>query len=558
MTNNEQRGCGGPRHTALAAALAALCAGVCGSAGAFEINTANEDLQIHWDNTIRYNFGKRAEAQSQAILGNPNFDDGDRNFKKNSTVTNRVDLLSEFDIVYRDKFGARVSAAGWYDQAYSGNLDNTSLATSNHLDANGNQALGLSDHTKRFHKGPSGEWLDAFVFGSFDLGTMPLSVRAGRHTVYWGESLLDPINGIAFGQAPLDLGKAVSTPGVEAKELFRPVTQLSGTLQATPTLSLAAQYFLKWESNRFPESGSYLMDLDPFLEGGESYILAPGFVATQGKPITPKNTGEWGLAARWSPEWLDGTMGFYARRVSDKMPQFILSFDDPAAPRYFTNYASDIDLYGLSLSKQIAGISFGADLNYRKNMPLNSGAVVVFSDADLPGQGDILGARGKTLHGVFNALYLFKKTPVFDSASLIAELSWTHLLSVTSDPNKVFLGRAGYTDIDRVTKDFVGMGVDFTPKWYQVFPGADLSMPIAYTRGLSGNSAVVGGGNKNAGSYSIGLGLDLYSKYRFDLKYVDYFGNYRTDASGVVENFNGDSAVLKDRGAVYLTFKTTF
>lgn len=554
MTNTKRARLSGLRRTAFAAAATVLCAGACVSASAFEINTGNDDLDVHLDNTVRYNFGKRTQSQDSAIIANPNFDDGDRNFKKGSTVTDRVDLLTEFDVVYKKTFGARVSAASWYDAAYSGGFSNTSVATSNNL-VNGQQALGISDYTKRYYRGLSGEWLDAFLFGSFDIGDKPLTVRAGRHSLYWGESLLDPINGNAYGQAPLDFGKAVSTPGVDAKELFRPVSQISAQFQATPELSLAGQYFLKWESSRFPESGTYLDDLDPFLMGGDSYILGPGVFATQGKPITPKNSGQWGLAARWSPQWLDGTAGFYVRRFNDTLPQFILN---AGTLQYFTNYASGIDLYGVSLSKQVAGISFGLDLNYRKNMPLNSDAVVVMSDAELPKRGDILGARGNTAHGVLNALYAIKNTPLFDVASLIAELSWTRLLSVTSDPNSAFMGRAGRTGIDTVTKDYFGLGLDFTPKWYQVFPGADLSMPISYTVGLSGNSAVALGGNKGAGSYSVGLGLDLYSKYRFDLRYVDYFGNYTTDATGAVATYNGDNALLKDRGAVYLTFKTTF
>src|SRR5262249_36048286 len=161
----------------------------------------------------------------------------------------------------------RFSAAGWYDHAYAGKLDNDSVGTSNHL-VNGVQALGLSDYTKRYSRGLSGEWLDAFVFGSTDIARMPLTVRAGPHSVSWGGSLLDPVNATAYGQAPLDLNKAYSTPGIEVKELFRPVAQISGTLQATPTLSFAGQYFLEWQANRFPESGSYTMDVDPLLRGG--------------------------------------------------------------------------------------------------------------------------------------------------------------------------------------------------------------------------------------------------------------------------------------------------
>src|SRR6185369_14729356 len=144
------------RRHALNAAAVALCAAACGTAGAIEIDVGNEDMQVRFDNTVRYNFGRRIEKQDPAILGNLNADDGDRNFGKNSTVNNRIDLLSEFDVVYQRKFGGRVSATGWYDNAYSGSFDNTSLATSNHL-VNGAPAFGLSDYTKRYYRGPSGE-----------------------------------------------------------------------------------------------------------------------------------------------------------------------------------------------------------------------------------------------------------------------------------------------------------------------------------------------------------------------------------------------------------------
>ncbi|MET0540983.1 MAG: DUF1302 family protein, partial [Variovorax sp.] len=206
------RECRPGRRSRAAFAAAALCAGLCTTASAFELNTGNDDVKLNWDNTLRYNFGRRTEAQDPAILANRNKDDGDRNFAKGSTVTNRIDLLSELDVVYKDSFGARVSAAGWYDHAYAGRLDNTSVGTSNHI-VNGEQALGLSDYTKRYSRGPSGEWLDAFVFGAFDLGGKALTLRAGQHSIYWGESLLDPVNSIAYGQAPLDLNKAYSTPG---------------------------------------------------------------------------------------------------------------------------------------------------------------------------------------------------------------------------------------------------------------------------------------------------------------------------------------------------------
>jgi len=547
---------------ALKATVVAMCAIACGSAAAVEIDTGNDDIQLRWDNTLRYNLGMRTEGQDRAILANPNNDDGDRNFDKHRLVNNRLDVLTESDLIYKGKYGARVSAALWYDAAYAGDLDNDSVATSNHLNSSGRPATGLSRYTDRYYEGPSGEWMDAFVFGEYDVADMPLKARLGRHTINWGESLLGAgaIHGISYGQAPLDQGKALALPGIEAKELYLPRNQISAQLQVNPEWSFAAQYFFEWRPSRVPESGSYLGFADIYQQGGESFILSPTLRAIHGDDIEPRNSGDWGVMTRWSPEWLDGTLGFYVRQFSDTLPQVILLAN--ARPQYYLNYADKIDMYGISLSKEIGGISVGADLNYRRNMPLVSSAARVTSTAQLPDDGDILGARGDTLHGVLNAIGTVSPTPFFDGASWSTELTWSRWISVNDDPLNLFKGSSAYkavpTNIDEVSRDAYGLAINFTPNWYQVFPGGDLSMPISYSQGLSGNSAVASGGNKDAGSYAVGLALDLYSRYRFDLKYVDYFGDYSTNpVTGAALTPSGSQAMLEDRGAVYFTFKTT-
>jgi len=177
------------------------------------------------------------------------------------------------------------------------------------------------------------------------------------------------------------------------------------------------------------------------------------------------------------------------------------------------------------------------------------------------------GALGDTWHALLNAVNVFPKTAVFDTASLAGELSWMQWAKVTQN-EAVFKGRAGYlnadgsTPIDKVTKNYVGLAINFTPTWFQVFPGMDLSAPITWSQGLSGNAAVLLGGNEGAGNYSVGLGLDAYQKYRFDLKYSGYYGNYATTTPGF-QGYpgvlpNGVNAALADRGWVSLTFKTTF
>ncbi len=58
-------------------------------------------------------------------------------------MTNRLDLLSEFDFVYQRKYGFRASYAAWKDFAYN-SLDNTNTATANTL-VNGLPVAGAAE-----------------------------------------------------------------------------------------------------------------------------------------------------------------------------------------------------------------------------------------------------------------------------------------------------------------------------------------------------------------------------------------------------------------------------
>jgi hypothetical protein len=377
------------------------------------------------------------------------------------------------------------------------------------------------------------------------------------------------------------------------------------------------------------ESGSYLTYNDAALFGGDSSIVGanPFAASFPGAPAMLRvwndhavaasrysgSLGDWGLSARWSPAWLDGTIGFYGRNATDILPQQYatpgVATGLPAttctavggtnvAPgvciinknatsiadltqkgkfgTYGFAYGNNIHIYGLSLSKSIAGVSVGAELSYRQNMPLVSEAVSVLpaplvnpakgqiATTDLPANGDTPGAKGNTMHGLVNGIVVLPKTALFDTASLAGELTWMQWLSVTQN-EAVFKGRGSYLNadssapIDKVTKNYAGLGINFTPTWFQVYPGVDLSAPVSWSQGLSGNAAVALGGNTGAGNYSVGVAADIYQKYKVSLLYNGYYGNYSTNpANGALAVANGTSASLSDRGWVSLTFKTTF
>ncbi len=173
-------------------------------AHAVEVDTGNPDWSVRFDNTVKYNYGVRTEGADKRLLATPNNNDGDYNFRKAGTnITNRVDLLTEMDVVYQQSMGFRVSAASWYDKAYENTGSNSNpfvngnggtsglVANDPRLAAVTNDNVGfgsphLSNYAQRYYNGPSGEILDAFVFYSTEVGDESMfSVKAGQHNVFW-------------------------------------------------------------------------------------------------------------------------------------------------------------------------------------------------------------------------------------------------------------------------------------------------------------------------------------------------------------------------------------
>jgi Protein of unknown function (DUF1302) len=553
----------------VAAAVAVMCGGslLGGNAMAFEVDTGNPDLAITFDNTVRANYAVRAQSRDPKIGNAVVADEGDYLFNNGQAVAKRIDLLSEFDLVFQKRFGFRVSGAAWYDGAYGDQSKSNPNPPFNAIPSYVNNQFSPDIH-HLYHEGA--EVLDSFVFANGNIGDVPVSGKFGRHTIYWGESLYlgGNLHSIAYAQAPLDLQKGFATPGTEVKELFRPLNQLSGQAQLTDTVSVAGQYLLQWQPARYPEGGTYLGPVDFAFNAPERQFLsgALGF-AYNGPASKPPQQGEFGLSTRWSPQWLDGTAGLYYRDFADKLPQVFVTKVAPASGSIYNMiYADHIHLLGASLAKNIGPVSASTEISYRKNTPLNSQTLGIA--VGLPGSGDTKGPRGDTVHGLFNVLGTAAKTPVFDAATFGAELQWMHLVAVTSGGN-LFNG-LGYTPCNATatapaktkwdgcaTTNYAGVSASFTPTWFQVIPGVDLSAPLTYAVGIKGNAATTFGGNQGLGNYTLGVGADWLQKYRFDLKYVGFQGHYKDNGTAVTST-NGFTTYLDDRGFVSLTFKTTF
>src|SRR3546814_7367866 len=78
------------------------------------------------------------------------------------------------------------------------------------------------------------------------------------------------------------------------------------------------------------------------------------------------------MAANWNPTELDANLGFYIRNYSDKLPQALLTQVGANNSVYRLIYADNIRMYGMSISKNVLGVSVSAETSYRHNTPLNT------------------------------------------------------------------------------------------------------------------------------------------------------------------------------------------
>jgi hypothetical protein len=171
---------------------------------------------------------------------------------------------------------------------------------------------------------------------------------------------------------------------------------------------------------------------------------------------------------------------------------------------------------------------------------------------------------GNVFAGVVNAIAYIGKTPVFDSATLMAETNFSHLVSVSQ--NGAFYYGQGYNCPSQssgfpygcATKNQVGIDLKFEPKWFEVFNGVDLSMPLFLDYGIHGNSSVPFGSNQGQGSYSIGVTADVKNQYTATLAFNGFIAKHADDAAGASSLNNSALGKYWDRDWVSLTLKTTF
>ena len=498
-----------------AGTIASILAAMFGStAGAADLNPGG-DWQIRWDNTVKYSAGYRQDAPLSALItgaGKVNNDDGDRNFSK-GLISNRADLLSEFDI-QKDGFGLRLSAAAWYDSVYNQGTSNSAQSSSNNVSVPAGQFNSDTRHTA----GKNAEMLDWFLFGRNQIGDATLSYRLGQHSLIWGTTLFFGMNGIAKGMAPIDLYK-LSIPGTQAKETTIPVPQLSSTLQLTNDTSVEAYVQFKYRPTRLHPAGSYLSSTDMLGDGAESIFAGPLKLKYAGmvKGDLPNN---FGFALNTRSDTLDADVGLYAIRYNDTSTQVVTQ---AASQRYFLAVPNNIRAIGASVSRLIGSANVGLEASMRFDQPLiaKQGTVVISAGQSAAWLVDNTPyPTGRTTHLNLSSTMIGGASSLWDGTSLVGELSANHLNSAQQNAAKVDT---------TLNKTSWGGRVIFTPTWYQVASGLDLSLPLNVGWSFKGRSVIdtafpFSGSPDHGGEVIVGITGVYLTKWTANLSFINYKG----------------------------------
>ncbi|MDQ8036540.1 MAG: DUF1302 domain-containing protein [Pedobacter sp.] len=425
-------------------ALATLLPLAVNTASAFELNLGEVTGAL--DTTVSYGTGWRLEDPDTALAARyPSYtaavqdnrrtfinkNDGDANFDNNSRpITNVFKITADLELKYKD-YGLFTRGTAFYDTVIMSNDVNRASASNYPNSASCNAQVSANPascgfpHEVNDHSGHDARFLDAYVYGNFDVGGMPLNLRAGSMVVNWGEALFlqDGIN----SANPVSLSK-LRLPGAEVKEALLPLPMLYASLGLTDSLTAEVFYQFDWDYSEPDDVGTFYSTDDAFAGEGANRILvdttgtllgtpqgALGNVSVaqyynrfngnqlsntltnkRGPDIPTDGKGQFGLAFRYS---LDATefglffMNYHSHKPVAQattgeanycsqagLPAQIQAACGNATARQGLNaahyidtttyqlvYPEDIQMYGFSFSTTVGDLSFSGELAYRPN-----------------------------------------------------------------------------------------------------------------------------------------------------------------------------------------------
>lgn len=521
LAHGAAKGFGGRSWLAVAIGLAS------GAASAGPTLELGEDTTLESSLTVNYTASMRTAKQANQYLNDINNDDGTRNFKRGSLITNRVSLFGELRLRH-DNVGAVLRGSHFYDDVYHERNDNDSPQTVNKV----GRSDGFVEDTRRL-SGSKARLLDAYVYGNYQLGdTQYLSLKAGRHLVAWGESLFWA--NISQGQAPVDATK-FNVPGTEAKDAYLPVGQVSASWSLNEDLALVGFYQYEWEKTQLNPVGDYFGS-DTFGPGAEFFRLNAGVIESlpdksftgvnYAGEVKPRDSGQWGMGVRY--RITENTeVGLFHYRYHERVGSLFFDFtgqtqyssnsrvsqrsNTSVAPSYRMGYFEDVELTGVSFSSKIGdAVQYAGDLSYRDgaSVYLNNGAPTT----------------GQIWQGNLNASYILGPSFLAQQTTFMGEVVHQHIAGV--DTLVITGGGAGVDgrfdafESDTQTRGSTLLGVGAYMDYPSIANGLDLTTKVVWQQNVDGSAyqglgrdekrLTVGGDFKYLGNFQVGLTYVAY------------------------------------------------
>ena len=555
-------------------------------------------IEGSFDSQITMGSSWRVEDQGEVITGaQGNSDDGDRNYKNGDAFSQIVKGSHDLQFSYQN-FGGFVRGKYWYDSA----LDNNAVeyghtpTTANNgvngapLQFNDGTATALDDSGfDDLSKAKGATILDAFVYGSFEVGDMPLDVRLGKQVVSWGESTF--IRGGVNSINPVDINAFVR-PGAEIKEGLLPVNMAFANIGLTDNLSMETFYQLEFQESVVPGCGTYFSTSDTLAPGCNTVSVAGGFtsVARADDGVEKaSDDGQFGLAFRYISEALGDTeFGFYAMNIHSRAPVAIGNTQDTAAlfntafgaalaggadaatagqmaigaavssaaeTSYAVAYPEDLIISGMSFATNVGSVALSGEISHSQDTPVQIHGVSFISTLlGLPTSSTELTALTQQADLDIDAFRLFDISQAqvtaikfFDQiagasrVTLIGEVGYTYIHGFDEGDTEIKYGRSDVygpaagdaTDDGFTTESSWGYRARLVADYSDVFAGVNLKPTIAWSDDVEGYSNP--GGNFQEGQQSLGLSIQAtyLQTYNASISYTQYMG--------------GDYSVVNDR-----------
>lgn len=352
---------------------------------AIDFDWNNGAISGSFDTTVSTGVSARTQGHDHRLIGvnnggtanSINGDNGNLNYEKGDITSANVKATHELSLNAGD-FGFFGRASYFYDTAImDGDTARTDLGT---------EAKGRA--------GRDFELLDAYVFGDFDVGDVPVTLRVGNQVLSWGEStfIQNGINTIN----PIDVTK-FRVAGAEVREGLIPVPIIDVNVGLTDKFSIEGFLQLEWENTEIEPEGTFFSTNDFASPGGEFVFLgfgqAPlptdnpptvglGTSIPRGPDRSATDNNQWGVALRYfEPALNDTEFGLYYIQYNSRLPVLsartgnfagLAGGDYAGSAQFFREFPDDIKLIGTSFNTEIpgTGIALQGEYSFRKDQPL--------------------------------------------------------------------------------------------------------------------------------------------------------------------------------------------